>query len=1012
MPNKNFNLENRLFIRRSISKFTLCFTHYRNLLYASIVIASLLIFTTNIKAQTGTESYVSFGYQKGFFSLSTQKKAAPIYASSTDFKGVLRAIGDLQTDIKKVTTAQPEIRYDQKFAAKEIIIIGTLGKNPLIDQLAKEKKIDTSAISGKWETFLIQTVENPIKGVSRALVILGSDKRGTIFGIYDLSQKIGVSPWYWWNDVPVEHRDAVYVKPVKDTQSPSVKYRGIFLNDEHPNLTRWVNAKYGMVKPGTNPPIPNDIANYNSEFYKRIFEVLLRLKANYLWPAMWNNAFNEDDPLNPVLADEYGIVMGTSHQEPMQRAQKEWDRRYIKKLGTWNYSKYPDTLENFWREGIRRNKNYDNLVTIGLRGANDTEMAPGGPEANMSLLEKIVERQRKIFAEEVNTDVTKVPQVWCLYKEVLDYFKAGMRVPDDVILLWAEDNWGNVRRLPSDEERKRPGGAGIYYHFDYHGGPRSYQWTNTNPVPKIWDQMSLAKQYGADKVWIVNVGHFKAYAIPMEYFLGLAWDTKKWTGENIREFTRAWSERQFGPEYATEIADIITKYTKYNGRRKTESLSPTTYSLINYREAETVVADFKAITAKAEEIFKKLPKEKQDAFYQLVLFPTKASCIVNELYLAAGKNMLYAKQRRAATNDKQTETNALFKADTSLMGYFNRDFMGGKWSHFQDQTHLGYTSWNDPPVNSLRAIKLSNITVPDSAIMGVSVEESESVWPGEPKEAALPQFNRFSQKMHYFEIFNKGSIPFNYSVSADQSWIKLSKTTGSLEKEERIWVNIDWKNVPNGLSAGTIAIKGTNAAVSIKINAFNPQEISKASLQGFIEENGYVSIEAEHYANKTREGSRYWSKIEDYGHTLSAMRANSDTNAEKAVPGENAPCLEYKMYLFTTDTITVTGIFSPTLNFIPGRSLQYAVSFDNEKPQIVTLVPAKFDAANGNRDWELSVLNNARFSKSSHLITTPGYHTLKIWMVDQGVVLQKLLIDLGGLKPSYLGAPESFYNFK
>ena len=296
------------------------------------------------------------------------------------------------------------------------------------------------------------------------------------------------------------------------------------------------------------------MANYNRQFYTNLFELILRLKGNYLWPAMWNNAFNEDDPENSRFADEYGIVMGTSHQEPMLRAQKEWDRRYQKTLGSWNYAKNPDVLENFWREGIRRNKDYESLITIGLRGANDTEMAPGGPEANMALLAKIVEVQRKIIAEEMNPDVTKVPQLWCLYKEVQDFYNAGMRVPDDVTLLWAEDNWGNVRRLPTAEERKRSGGAGVYYHFDYHGGPRSYQWINTSPIAKIWDQMSLAKQYGADRIWIVNVGHFKGYEFPLEYFMNLAWDTSRWTNDNLNEFTRLWAEREFGPAHAKDIA--------------------------------------------------------------------------------------------------------------------------------------------------------------------------------------------------------------------------------------------------------------------------------------------------------------------------------------------------------------------------------------------------------------------------------------------------------------------------
>ena len=413
-----------------------------------------------------------------------------------------------------------------------------------------------------------------------------------------------------------------------------------------------------------------------------------------------------------------------------------------KRLGSWNYAKNPDVLETFWREGIRRNKDYESIITIGLRGANDTEMAPGGPEANMALLEKIVGVQRKIIAEEINPDVTKVPQLWCLYKEVQDFYNAGMRVPDDVTLLWAEDNWGNVRRLPTAEERKRSGGAGVYYHFDYHGGPRSYQWLNTSPIPKIWDQMSLAEQYGADRIWIVNVGHFKGYEFPLEYFMSLAWDTNRWTSDNTDEFTRRWAEREFGPAYAKDIADIIAKYTKYNGRRKPELLAPDTYSLVNYQEAENVVEDFKAITAKAEEIYGKLPAAKRDAFYELVLFPTKASALVNELYLAAGKNALYARQGRASANDLAAETRALFQADTNLMDYFNQTFANGKWNHFMDQSHLGYTTWRDPPQNNLDAIKLTEIEVPETAAMGVAVEGSEAAWPGEPRRCSAAGVRR------------------------------------------------------------------------------------------------------------------------------------------------------------------------------------------------------------------------------------------------------------------------------
>ncbi|MGD0340651.1 MAG: glycosyl hydrolase 115 family protein, partial [Bacteroidales bacterium] len=490
----------------------------------------------------GTKSFIAT--DKGALTIYSKDGQAQLLISSNDWPGVVRAFTDLGNDIGKVTSAAPLLSSEKMPRSKELIIAGTIGKSELINTLIKKKKIDVKNIEGKWETFLIQVVEKPFRGVSRALVIAGSDKRGTIFGIYEVSRQIGVSPWYWWADVPVSHKDALYALPGRYVQgSPSVKYRGIFLNDEAPDLSNWIRYKYGNVPTVEKPPIPAGVANYGHEFYTRLFELMLRLKANYLWPAMWNNAFNEDDTLNTKLADEYGIVMGNSHQEPMLRAQKEWDRRYQRSIGSWNYARNPDFLESFWREGIKRNRNYESIITIGLRGANDTPMAPGGPEANKTLLEKIINVQRKIMAGEMNQDTTKIPQLWCLYKEVQDYYNAGMRVPDDVTLLWAEDNWGNIRRLPTADERKRSGGAGIYYHFDYHGGPRSYQWINSNPIPKIWDQMSLAKQYGADRIWIVNVGHFKGYEFPIEYFMDLAWNTDQMTGENIDEYTREWAAR-------------------------------------------------------------------------------------------------------------------------------------------------------------------------------------------------------------------------------------------------------------------------------------------------------------------------------------------------------------------------------------------------------------------------------------------------------------------------------------
>jgi hypothetical protein len=980
----------------------------------------------------GQIRYVETAGSPGSFPIVQNRTAARLLVDTNDYAGVVRAVGDLQLDVARVTSQAPEVIHDMNRAGTNVILIGTIGHSRFVDALVRDGKLDVASIRGQWESFLIQVVRDPLPGVTAALVIAGSDKRGTIYGIYDLSEQIGVSPWYWWADVTPDRKDALFVRPGRYVQGPpAVEYRGIFLNDEAPDLTNWITNRFGFVPTNAQPPIPPGVANYGRGFYTKLFELILRLKGNYLWPAMWNNAFNEDDPQNPLLADEYGVVMGTSHQEPMLRAQKEWDRGLGRQYGNWNYNltNQQPVLQQFWRDGIRRNKNYESIITLGLRAENDS-----GRPIGKGLTEQIVGVQRQILAEELNPDLAKIPQLWCLYKEVQDFYQEGLRVPDDVTLLWAEDNWGNVRRLPIADERRRAGGAGVYYHFDYHGGPRSYQWINSSPIPKVWDQLALAKQYGADRIWMVNVGHFKGTEFPLEFFMHLAWNPDRWTNTNLFEFTRFWAEREFGPEHAPAIADIVVKYTKYNGRRKPELLAPDTYSLVNYQEAETVAADFNAIAARAEAIYRQLPEAKRDAFYELVLFPAKAGALLNELYLAAGKNALYARQGRASAGDWAAETRRLFQADANLMNYFNRTFAGGKWNHFMDQTHIGYTNWADPPQNSLQAIPLVEPTVPGPAALGVAVEGSAAAWWGEAadepvltsqseattareyalptavsnREAAFPIFDAFNQQRRALDIFNLGNTPFAFTVEAGAPWIVLSETEGAVDKDRRLWVSVDWSKAPRGTANRILTVSGAGQKVRIKITTSNPTEVTRDSLRGFVEGEGCVSIEPEHYTTKSDAGDRHWLRIEDYGRTLSGMRATAPANAPAAVPGNDSPCLEYRMYSFSTGKAEVTATLAPTLNFIPGRPLRYAVAFDDEPPQTVTVVPADYNARNGNRDWEQSVMNNARFGRTTHPLAQPGYHTLKIWMVDPGIVVQKLVVDLGGVRPSYLGPPESY----
>jgi hypothetical protein len=968
--------------------------------YLLILLACLSIHSSAFAI--GQQWYVQTTPRKNSFPIVQKKQAATIYVDPADWPGVIRAAKDLQSDIARVTGCTPAISNDAGHLSGDTIIIGTAGKSRTIADLAKAGKIDTSQITGKWESFFLQVIQNPLPNVRNALVITGSDKRGTIYGIYDLSEQMGVSPLYWWADVPSQHKDALYVRPGKYLQGPpSVKYRGIFLNDESPDLSNWVAYKFGTIPPKDNPPIPANVANYNSQFYAKIFEVILRMKGNYLWPAMWNNAFNEDDPENPRMADEYGVVMGNSHQEPMLRAQKEWDRRYQKTLGSWNYFKNPDVLQDFWREGIRRNKNYESILTIGLRGANDTPMIQGGTVAqSMALLEEIVSTQRKMIAEEINPDATKVPQLWCLYKEVQEYYNAGLRVPDDVTLLWADDNWGNLRRLPTEAERKRPGGAGIYYHFDYVGGPRNYKWINTVSIPTVWEQMTLAKDYGADRVWIVNVGHFKHVLLPTEFLMNLGFNAGRWTNENIWQFTRLWAEREFGQKYAEEIADIVDKYTAYNARRKPELLEPTTYSLTDYQEAETVVSDFSVIAKKAEEIYGKLPPEFKDAFYELVLFPTKACAQVNEMYVSAGKNALYARQGRASTNDMADKVQQLFDADARLMKEYNETFAGGKWNHFMDQVHIGYTMWQDPKQNVMP--KVTRIDLPNAGAMGVAVEGSASAWPDESGDPQLPPMYSFDWRSRYLDIFNRGREPFAFTANADQPWIKLNKSKGTIIKDERIEISVDWEKAKKKTPTGNIVISQAGGeTVRIKVATVWPAKSDLFDGSLYRDRGGFVSISPEYFTKNIQTKNARWSTITSKG--LQSPMTIMPRTAQSVIPPMNSPCLEYEMFLFTAGKVVVSTTFAPTLNFVPGRGLRYGISFDAEQPQIIDIVPKDFDARNGNREWEESVRNAGRTARSTHELSKPGRHMLKIWMVDPAVVLKKIVVDLGGVKPSYLG---------
>ena len=955
-------------------------------IYHSIVCSLLFSVSAFAQNNAGTD-YVSTSKGKEFFTLSESGKSTTLIISSNDYPGVIRALNDLKTDIGKVTNAEPAIAFDNLPAQKQVVIAGTIGKSPIIDQLVANNKLDIGSIKGKWETFVIKTIIKPFPGVDKALVIVGSDKRGTIFGIYNVSSHIGVSPWYWWADVPVNKNKNLYIKPGKYSDgSPAVKYRGIFINDEAPAFAGWAKEKFGGA---------------NSKVYTKVFELILRLKGNYLWPAMWDNAFNDDDPLNRTLADEYGIVMGTSHHEPMDRAQQEW-KRYGK--GEWNYIHNEEGLRNFWRQGIENMGNAETIITMGMRGDGDMPM---GDSTNIALLEKIIKDQREILKEVTGKKPEDIPQLWALYTEVQKYYDQGMRVPDDITILFSDDNFGNIRRLPEINLPERAGGYGVYYHYDFNGGPWSHKWINTVQITKVWEQFHLAYEHGIDHIWMLNVGDIKPLEFPINFYFDYAWNPNNWSSDKLEEYSIRWAQQQFGEKYAEQIGKVMTRYSNYNGLRKPElMLMFNRFSLTDYREFETVVANYNKLRDDAEKINNQLPAEYKDAYFETVLHPIQAVSNLYELFYALARNKMYAGQGRASTNKMADLVKDYYVKDSLLSYYYNHLLKQGKWDHMMDQTHVNYTSWRGPDVESIPAT--TRLDLKKEAQTGIAIEGSGTWWPEDSTEAVWPTFNSYHDTAFYVEVFNRGSTSFNYSVQADVPWVIVSPSSGNVLEQERLWVTIDWKEAPKGKHEAHLTISGAgDRKIPVTVPVDNTETKETLAGKGFVESNGYVSINAVNYSNAISRDGYSWHRLDNYGKIGSGITLFPATMPKQEAT-ESAPHLEYKVFLKDTGAVKIQVYLGSTIDYSGGKGLHYAIAFDDQTPQIINSTLKKPGEHWQNDNSDKVMMDDVRVDESIQKISKLGKHTLKFWVIDKGLIVQKLVIDCGGVKSSELGPPESF----
>ncbi|KAK1726507.1 immunoglobulin I-set domain-containing protein [Colletotrichum acutatum] len=1026
----------------------------------------------------GQQPIVSFESASGSFQIAGgDVGTGQILVSDDDYWGVIRAAGDLALDFGRVTgtnytlsnggnSSKPalytfapvdvtnntvyRVLDEQSFSGPNytnpapdhtVVIVGTIGHSKVIDSLVKAQKLNTSEVEGQWESFVSQLIDEPIPGCSRALVIAGSDPRGTIYGIYDVSEQIGVSPWYFWADVPSKKATEIYVLPERKVQgSPAVKYRGFFINDEQPGLSSWVSTKWNDTW--------NDAAGYNYHFYSLVSELLLRLRANYLWPTLWGSMVYVDDPLNQPLLDAYEVVLGGSHTEPLMRAQNEFRTFY---QGQWAYNLNNKTIDDYFRYGVQRAKPYarNSLWTMAMRGTGDTAIEGNlGVEGIVKMLEQLVANQRAIIEGGLEIDsASEVPSLWCLYKEVQSYQEKGLVVPEDITLLWADDNWGNVRRLPLVNETDRSGGAGVYYHFDYVGDPRDYKWINTIQLEKTAEQMSLAYARNARRIWIVNVGDLKPLEIPTSHFFDLAYDTEKWGVDGTGKWLEAWATREFGGDHAGNITDILTRYGMYAARRKYELVEPNTYSVINYNEADAVLGQWATLREEAQAVYDALSEEYQASFFEMILHPISAGEILHKIQINGAKNQLFAGQKRNLANDIIDESRTLLDADAELTIRWD-ELLDGKWQHMLDQTHLGYDGyWQQPMRNTLPDMRYVQTAFPSlGGQIGVGVEGSNASVQGDDKwhtnsanDLAVPPLDPYGAISRYFEVFTRGNTACPWTASPWQPWVKLSQYNGTVGgnngTDSRVYISIDWENAPAAPNTTQVYINvttpckgkekyaGSGQRVIVPVvNRAVPSNFTK----GFVESDGHVSIEGPHYqniiepSNSTRisnsSSKLEYHLFENYGRTLGGVGLYPP-ESEK-VKLDEGPALEYQMYLFTnTSKANVTLYISSTSNYLgDGNPLEYGISLyptGGSAPQPKTVQPVgKTQGQNMPDGWGYAVGDavwglTGNYTTTAFNVTQEGAYTLRVWALLPNIIVQKVVVDLGGVRKSYLGPPES-----
>jgi len=964
---------------------------------------------------------------------------------------VARVIGDEVDDEGYAVESENglKIETDASKLAGKVIIAGTAGEtgNELINQLVEAGKLDIKELDGRWERYQMQVIAAPFEGIDEALVIVGSDKRGTLYGLMHISEILGVSPWVWWSDVlPAQQPNVVL--PGEEcnlvSKEPSIKYRGFFLNDEAPSLTTWTNKRYG---------------GRNQYFYRQIFDLLIRLKANYLWPSMWDDVFSADgkgDTLaNAKLADKYGIVMGTSHHEPLYRAGKEWGRYYRNDLNhtsgeAWNLYNHPSQpeyipevnqeIEEFWSDGVARNKEFDNICTVGMRGEDDSTLpAADDPPRYADLLNYIINTQKEILKSHNDKNPTQL----VIYKEVEDAWYAGELYDKDCMkntyAMFCDDNWSYMRTLPTLEQQKNIAGSGMYYHFDYVGAPKSYTWIQNTQISTIWEQMSIAYDYGIEGVWIANVGDLKPMEFDISYFLDLAYDYEYLGVEGekrIAEYKKNWARQQFSrkdgsgltDEQCDEASYLIDRYLDLETKRVVEHVLYNTvdtcsdmYSVDNYKEALDILAQCEDIMTRTEALWEVVPEDLKAAFYQLVYYPAMAVPNVLKIQIYAALNNKYANLGLTVANKYAKLCQEAIDLDNDLFDAYNEMMPGvveggKKWSGMiscGQNYHIGLQQW-DRDSGKLPDLITVEEAADASSEMQVLVEDiTDSFKAPVVDEAKLPAFNQVSDETFEIQLLTQGGA-YDFVAIADE-WINLSVSDGRVtaNEEQVIEVTVDWSKVTEDVE-GHITLTSGEQVVVVNVEA--KVLTAKLDAMTYVMTHDYATLDVANFSKKVdgkgkdARGDIVENKmivVPDNGKYLTTLRTSSSTiTYETAEDLVDAPYVEYKVYVPAADVYNLEAQFNPTSNLVYGKpQLRYGVSIDDGEIDIInTLVDDYLGGTWKQGTWAADIENNSRRSYKKDIALEEGTHTIRYYQCDPNLALIRLTLYKGELATRY-GSP-------